>query len=235
VIYAIGDIHGQSAKLLSLLGKLPLAAADQLVFIGDYVDRGPNTASVLEILVELRSARPNSVFLRGNHEHMMLLARSRFDRDWPAALPQASFDVATLWFAEGGAATIGSYKDHYGGPEARWWQMIPEEHWQFILETKFEHVTGHYHFVHAGLLPPTYTWEEDLLQSDPRLWIREPFLQATCDFGGKVVVFGHTVQRGGKPLIRRNKIGIDTGAAYGGPLTAVALEDGGAPVSIYQS
>ena len=87
-----------------------------------------------------------------------------------------------------------------------------------------EYVTKHYHFVHAGLLPPGRHWEGEGWGLDPRLWIREPFLSSRADFDGRTVVFGHTPQMSGLPLIARNKIGLDTAAVFGGPLTAAAFE-----------
>lgn len=237
MIYAVGDIHGHLKKLNKLLPQLPLKTSDRLVFLGDYIDRGPDSCGVMDELIRLKIERPLTVFLRGNHEQMMLLARRRFDPNWDSDLSQPSFDVGSLWFAEGGAATLRSYAGALGQQSKRWWHAIPESHWRFVLETEFEFVTEQYHFVHAGLLPSGCTWQADGLQDDPRLWIREPFLSnVQCNFGGKVVVFGHTPQMSGNPYLRDNKVGIDTGAAFGGPLTAIALaEDRPVVKEIYQA
>lgn len=217
MIYAIGDIHGELAKLQRLLAKtLDVAQpADRLVFLGDYVDRGPDTRGVIELLLQLREERPNTVFLRGNHEQEMLECRYLF-RSGKAL---EDFDRTAVWFSFGGAETIASYP-HTN--VARWYERIPVTHWNFLESTVLEHREDPYLFVHAGVLPPGKRWQED---GDPRLWIREPFLSFTEDLGA-IVVFGHTPLRNGRPLVMRNKIGIDTGAAYGGPLTAVALEPG---------
>jgi serine/threonine protein phosphatase 1 len=211
VIYAIGDIHGELRKLEELLEHLPLASEDRLVFIGDYVDRGPNSAQVLDLLVQIRSTRPGTFFLRGNHEQMMLDALAYFERK-PGEKP--SQEVGLMWFLNGAAATLTSYPER---PQ-HWRERIPLDHWNFVRETRMELHTEHFHFVHAGVLPKHMKWR--LPGFDYRLWIREPFL-ASQEVFGSVIVFGHTPQASGKPLITHNKIGIDTGVAYGGPLTAV--------------
>jgi serine/threonine protein phosphatase 1 len=203
-IFAIGDIHGQHWRLVNLISRLPLSEDDVLVFVGDYIDRGPDTNAVIEFLIELKHARPNTVFLRGNHEEMMLNARTgRFDPE-----------IFANWITNGGAETLESY------PKGRpWWDRIPAEHWSFTEATILEYWLGPYVFVHAGFLPPDALWPWN---EDPRLWVREEFLSSDHDFGAKVV-FGHTPQKAGKPLVQGNKLGIDTAAAYGGPLTAVRL------------
>jgi len=109
---------------------------------------------------------------------------------------------------------------------SHWLEAIPQSHWEFLRATQIEHVTPHYHFVHAGLLPPGMTSESEGWTIDPRLWVREPFLSSRANFNGRIVVFGHTPQHKGRPLIHRNKIGLDTGAAYGGPLTAAIFDSG---------
>jgi len=229
LIYAFGDIHGQVTMLRSLLQKLhdlPLKRDDVLVFIGDYVDRGEDSRGVIQALIELREQRPNTVFLRGNHEQLMMDARD-------SAAPEhgsrsGSFllsDEMLLWLSNGGDETLLSYcEDIEPEQMLTWWEIIPEAHWEFIRSTQIEHIDGRFHFVHAGLLPPGRFWEGQDRNFDPRLWIREPFLSCTDDFAGRTVVFGHTPQLGHLPLIRKNKIGIDTGAVFGGSLTAVGLD-----------
>jgi serine/threonine protein phosphatase 1 len=88
--------------------------------------------------------------------------------------------------------------------------------------------------VHAGVIPPGKKWKPDLPGLEPRLWIRDTFLKYKRDFPEGIVVFGHTPQLSGRPLIQRNKIGIDTAAAYGGPLTALALSPDGRVVDAIQ-
>jgi len=209
VIYAIGDIHGYYWKLVELVAMLPLEDDDRLVFVGDYIDRGPQVSQVLDFLIQLRAIRPSTVFLRGNHEQMALEARK-----W-----KHDFARTALWMGNGGSETMDSY------PKARigWVERIPLAHWEFLESTAMEYWEEKYVFVHAGFLPAGAKWP---YEEEPRLWVREEFLGSAQDFGA-VVVFGHTPQKTGRPLIQANKIGIDTAVAFGGPLTAIALDERG--------
>lgn len=216
MIFAVGDIHGHLKKLDTVLAKLDefgLDSGETLVFLGDYVDRGPDTAGVINRLIELRDGRPNTVFLRGNHEQLMLDARQRFDPDFNGSNPAGNCESGIYWFGEGGTETLKSY----GAKQGRHWtQLVPEEHWQFLLSTQLEHEEGTYKFVHAGVLPQGKSWRMADFDCDPRLWIRDVFHISESNFGGKVIVFGHTPTRDQKPIILWNKIGIDTGAGFGG-------------------
>lgn len=227
MIYAIGDIHGQQTMLLQMLDLIrerPLKPDDEVVFLGDYVDRGEDSRAVLDTLIKFRSEHENVVFLRGNHEQLMLDAR-----DGPAPEPAAQpgyvihSSVMLNWLQNGGVDTLLNYdvKDF-----SCWWEAIPNEHWNFIRATTVEYIAGKHHFVHAGLLPPGKSWEGEFWGKhvDPRLWIREPFLSSRHNFDGRLVIFGHTPQRNGRPLISKNKIGIDTAAVFGGPLTAAVID-----------
>jgi len=215
MLIAIGDIHGDAWKLRTLLQKLhdlPLSDEDRLIFLGDYVDRGPESSLTLDILIRLKEQRPNTVFLRGNHDQAMMDVRDLLD---PERHSEHSADDLSWWFTYGGRDTIASY----GRGPGEWWQRVPSEHWEFLSATQLEYREGGYIFVHAGLLPPGKRW---FAKDDVRMWIREQFLQSDVDFGG-VVVFGHTPMWDGLPLVEANKIGIDTGVGKGGPLTAALL------------
>ncbi len=201
-------MHGHYWRLVNLIAQLPLDPDDVLLFVGDYIDRGADSDKVLQFLIELRDSRPGTIFLRGNHEEMMLDARDAFQHR------RIDYERYALWMGNGGAETLEAYPQ--GNP---WWQRVPESHWLFLEATSLEYWLGPYAFVHAGFLPPDTHWG---YAEDPRLWIREDFLDSEHDFGARVV-FGHTPQRSGKPLMMKNKIGIDTAAAYGGPLTAIRL------------
>ena len=210
--------------LNALLAELPLAGDDTLLFVGDYIDRGENSCAVVEKMLELRDERgENAIFLRGNHEQMLLDA---LDKSAPPELSEdgqfAVFDdITLLWLQNGGADTLLSYG--LQNP-AEWREAIPAAHIEFYRATRLEYITDAYHFVHAGIALPNQRWEGMEHGLDSRLWIREPFLASRADYDGRLVVFGHTPQLNGRPLVMRNKIGIDTGAVFGGPLTAAALE-----------
>ncbi len=207
---AIGDVHGERWKLASLLRKLPSDV--RLVFLGDYVDRGPDVAGTLDLLLTLPA---DPVFLRGNHDQLMLDARDYFD---PARESAMSFNQVTNWFTWGGAETVQSYRG-----EGPWYARVPSAHWEFLASTRLEYAEGPFLFVHAGVCPPGLRYEPMLSwHPDPRLWIRDEFIECRDDLGVRVV-FGHTVFRRG-PLVMPNKIGVDTGACFGGPLTAALLD-----------
>lgn len=195
-ILAIGDIHGSLDKLRMLMGEIDWnPEQDTLIFIGDYVDRGPDSAGVIDHLLGLMNWSEKIICLRGNHEQMFL--------DFLEGRNHQTF------LYNGGQATIESY----GGFEAG----VPEEHYQFLQALPLYYESDNYIFVHAGLRPAV-----PLDQQDDRdlLWIREEFIESEFDFG-KIVVFGHTPLR--HPLVLPNKIGIDTGAVYGGHLTCLEL------------
>ncbi|MCI0754473.1 metallophosphoesterase family protein [Teichococcus vastitatis] len=204
-VYAIGDVHGCAARLTALHAAI---AADwavlpgercAVVHLGDYIDRGPDSAAVLNRLLQPPPvAGAESVLLRGNHEAMMLEALA-------AGRGTAAED---LWLANGGRATLRSYGR--AGP--------PPAHLALMQGTGLFWQAGSYLFVHAGLdprRPLAAQREQDLL------WIREPFL-SWPDPLEQVVVHGHTPSRA--PEVRRHRIGIDTGAVGGGPLTGLVLE-----------
>jgi serine/threonine protein phosphatase 1 len=225
MIYAVGDIHGQNAMLRQLLNQLwkqPLVDDDPVVFIGDFVDRGGDSRGVVETLLEFQDRHSNVVFLRGNHEQLMLTSQEE-----PPPTPGKEPGTVELpenmanWMENGGAATLLSY-----GVKSLldWWTYIPDEHWRFLRKTRIEWIYDRYHFVHAGLLPRGKTWDGAAFNLDPRIWIREPFLSSKDNFDNKLVVFGHTPQESGQPLVLKNKLGIDTAAVYGGPLTAAVLD-----------
>ncbi|MEF8815731.1 MAG: metallophosphoesterase family protein [Salinibacter sp.] len=205
---AIGDIHGCLQSLNSLLARLDPSPDDHLLFVGDYIDRGPNSKGVIDRLLALREEVP-CTFLRGNHEAMMI--------DY---LESGSF---SLWRMNGGVSTLQSYlKD--GTSEVH----IPAPHAEFVRDTKRYHETDDFLFVHAGLRPDL-TVEENLERSDEEvlLWERG-HLEATEFAWEKTVVCGHTPQP--EPISQEELILIDTGCVYHmkpgmGRLTAVHLPE----------
>jgi len=215
-VYAIGDVHGCSTMLAALHRLIAKDAAARpavrmvLLHLGDYVDRGPDSAAVIaRLLGPSPVAGMECVSLLGNHDAMM--------RD--ALAPGASEAIVQGWLANGGDATLRSYgisaRDRGG------WGKIPEPHRHFLANRPLIWSAGGYAFVHAGLrpgLPLGDQTEQDLL------WIREPFLAARPEALPMVVVHGHTPSP--KAEILRHRIGIDTGAVYGGNLTCLILEGG---------
>jgi serine/threonine protein phosphatase 1 len=231
MIYAIGDIHGESEKLRRLLEQIlpELAPEDTLLFLGDYIDRGPDTRGALDTLIALSHRHANLIFLRGNHEQMFLDALEsptpRRAQDPEHVLVSAE---TAFWMRYGGANMMRSYDPGFFElPQdvlLTWWTFIPEEHIAFLRRTQIEHVTKYYHFVHAGLVPPGEVWYEALNEPgrDPRQWIYAQFIDSPADFG-RIVVYGHS-SIGHRPRIQDNKIGLDTRCGSGGPLTAAAFD-----------
>lgn len=196
---AVGDIHGMSDLLSALLEKLP--DEGELVFLGDYLDRGWDSPGLIDILIALAQSRP-CVFLRGNHEMMALGA---------LAGNEALMDA---WLLNGGDETLRQY----GG-------QISDEHRAFLSLTRFYYETDDYIFVHSGLTPGMSA--ADTLANDPvvPLWTREPFLESAYDWG-KRVIHGHSpTVPDFYPEEYPNRINIDTGAVFGGLLTAVMLPE----------
>ncbi len=221
VIYAIGDIHGKRRMLAGALAHLRRVwtPGDRAVFLGDFIDRGEDSHGVVADLLAFRDDFPDAVFLRGNHEQMLL-----------DALSDPGGDAFRLWRAAGGAQTLLSY-GLLRLPEserADWPALLPAEHLNFLRATVPEWKTQNHHFVHAGLWPPEAppAARRALEQAgrDPRLWVRQEFLRSEADFGA-VVVFGHTPLRSGQPLVQPNKVGLDTGACFGGRLTVGGFDD----------
>ncbi len=226
-IYAIGDSHGCIEKLVRLRAAIledsaradaagPAAERRVVVYLGDYIDRGPGAREILDLLIEQPLTGFESVYLLGNHEAFML----RF-------LDEAGDPMG--WILNGGDATLRSYGVDPGvlsmgssggeGLRAELARRVPRRHREFLRNLRMHHVEGDYLFVHAGIRPGVAIEAQD---PEDLLWIREPFLASGTDHG-KVVVHGHTP--GQDPVSRANRIGIDTGACYGGRLTALVLEE----------
>jgi len=208
--FAIGDIHGCNRELKQLLDRInPDPSADAVVFVGDYIDRGPDSPGVINTLLDLKKNFPNLICLKGNHESMFLNYYLE-GRD------------EELCMINGGGMTLSSYGLTLA--DARAGTGLPEGHLQFLASLPLYLETEECLFVHAGLrrgIPLLEQSPEDLL------WIRDEFIYSDWDFG-KIVVFGHTPFR--EPLVGIDKIGIDTGLIYGGRLTCIELPSG----SIFQ-
>jgi serine/threonine protein phosphatase 1 len=207
-IFAIGDIHGSYHKLRGLLDRLPYTPGrDRLVFLGDYLDRGPDSARVLDLLCELKGREPDTIALLGNHEYLLLEYYRSGD---PILLPYLR--------GMGLDATLDSY-----GPRSttnlQTLSFLPQEHLAFLLSLLPYWESPYYIFVHAGLEPNIPLAANDL----PTLCeARDTFIALDHDFGKKVI-FGHTPFE--LPYVTATKIGIDTGAMYDNLLTAIQLPD----------
>jgi len=201
---AIGDIHGCRRALATLLDSVKPKKDDQLVFLGDYVDRGPDTPGVINTLLKLQS-RCKTVFLRGNHELMMLEARD-------------SFLKSEIWQNCCGMETVTSY-----GAERRtdWPSSVPDAHWSFLEQTIRALETRKQIFVHACLDP-------DLEVKEQPDWILfwEYFERIRPHKSGKKIICGHTPQTKGSLGDVGYAICIDTGCVYGGWLTCLDVESG---------
>jgi serine/threonine protein phosphatase 1 len=215
-IYAVGDVHGRFDLLQAMAARIgrditASPARETLeIFIGDYVDRGPQSRDVVEWLMQAPPLGDRRICLLGNHEDMLLDALAD-----PAGL--------TSWLFNGGDATLASYGVTRlpSAPGAMWEACvaaIPQRHREFLAALPRTVAFGSYFFVHAGIDPSRPLAEQD--QQD-LIWIREPFLNSSVDFG-RIVVHGHTPVAA--PDIRDNRINIDTGAVFTGRLTCLVLQ-----------
>ncbi|MCU0887945.1 MAG: serine/threonine protein phosphatase [Rubritepida sp.] len=212
-LYAIGDIHGCVAQLNALHAAIradlkanPVRRA-LLVHLGDYIDRGPDSAGAIEA-VRRFDACP-TVNLMGNHEATFLAA---FDGDPPAA---------TDWLYYGGKEALASWGLPAHAPREQWAARIPVAQIGFLRRLVLSHRHGPYLFVHAGIRPGLPLEEQT---PDDLTRIRGPFLDSEADHG-VVVVHGHTPVRERVADIRPNRVNLDTGAVYGGVLTCGVFEE----------
>jgi serine/threonine protein phosphatase 1 len=218
-VAAIGDVHGrldlvdQLWPMIDAASRRSAARTRMLIFIGDYVDRGLQSAQLVERLLE---GFPGftTVFLKGNHDETLL----QFLAD-PA--------IGDVWRNFGGLETLRSYGvSHAAGKSwaqtrSEFLTVFPRSHEAFFKNLQLYKAVGDYLFVHAGVKPRVPLAEQ---REQDLLWIRDEFLTSTVNFG-RVVVHGHTPANA--PEIRQNRIGIDTGAYMTGALTAVVLEGRG--------
>ena len=213
-VYAIGDVHGCLDRLVAMhamiaddLAERPVAQP-LLVHLGDYVDRGADSAGVVTRLAD-RTGVPDlpTINLMGNHEHMML-----------AAVATGETEATELWLANGGADSLLSWGVPRSAQPKEWSSYLPKPHLVFLRDLEMHHAAGGYLFVHAGIRPGIPLERQS---RHDQMWIREPFLSFKQPFG-PVVVHGHTPRQ--EPVVRPNRIGIDTGAVMGGVLTCAVLE-----------
>ena len=209
--YVIGDIHGCGAELRRLVEALPLVRGDQLVFLGDYIDRGPDSNAVVSHLVSLQGLLPQVevVFLRGNHEDMLL------------SYLGFSGQHGDMFLINGGKATLASYGL---GPDEvtaeRALSVIPADHLSFFRQLKNYHLMDSFLCVHAGIHPQKPLAEQT---DEELLWIRNAFIYRSHSLP-YTVLFGHTPQ----PTVLYDlpyKVGLDTGLVYGNMLTCLEVDE----------
>ena len=229
-IYAVGDVHGHLDRLKRIhaliradLRRRPTPDAT-LVHLGDLIDRGPDSAGCVALLA---SGPPipgvPTVNLLGNHEWMMLDALGHGGR---------RSDGSEHWLDSGGAEALRSWGLRSAQTPAEWMAGLPARHLVFLRSLQTSLVEDGYAFVHAGVRPGVPMARQD---EDDLLWIRKEFL----DWPGTmlpeapdcVIVHGHTPEP--RPVLQRNRIGLDTGAGKGGPLTCAVFEGQG--VSLFQA
>jgi serine/threonine protein phosphatase 1 len=198
-LLAVGDIHGCLHQLKTLMAQVIPSPADQVVFLGDYVDRGPDSAGVLEYLLGFAKDFPATIFLRGNHEQMF--------SDYLDGRNMTAFLI------NGGTKTLESY-----GIAQKW--PVPESHRTFLETLVNAYETEGYIFVHAGMRPGVPLAKQDSIDL---LWIRRDFINSDYDWG-KTVVYGHTPLEA--PFMTQTRLGIDTGCVYGRQLTCCDVYTG---------
>ncbi|HLK11966.1 MAG TPA: metallophosphoesterase family protein [Candidatus Binatia bacterium] len=208
-LFAVGDLHGCARELERLLAALRPTAGDTIAFVGDYVDRGPDSRSVIELLLDLEGrSRLTTVFLKGNHEDMCL-GYLGLGGHWGES-----------WMMNGAGATLQSYGLDPHAPAAEARGALPAAHVAFLQRLLPYRADDDWLLVHAGIRPgrPLAAQDEEDL-----LWIRDEFILEPHELP-QTVVFGHTPFRA--PLVDLPyKIGIDTGCVYGGTLTALELRE----------
>ncbi len=221
-IYAIGDIHGRADLLARLLGAIRDDAESWpgrkvIVFLGDYVDRGPNTMETVDIIIHGLPDDFEIVCLLGNHERMML--------DFLDGTSNG-----TTWMLNGGMEALVSYHvaahASFGGKRGEsmrreFANVFPRSHDAFLRGLAISHREGDYFFVHAGVMPGVPLDEQS---PQDMIWIRDKFLLSEEDHGC-CIVHGHSISL--EPEFKPNRIGIDTGAYRTGRLTALVLEGNG--------
>lgn len=217
-VYAIGDIHGR-LDLLRTMNQLihedayaRQAPRNVVIYLGDYIDRGDASRQVIDCLLDEPLPGFDRVYIKGNHEDSLV----QFLSDLLVGPP---------WLAYGGVATLRSYGIKPPASErdlvrvqGELREALPQSHLEFMRRLAFSHVEGDYYFTHAGVRPGVPL---DAQAPADLMWIRDEFLSSNTDFG-KIIVHGHTITDA--PEVRRNRIGIDTGAFASGTLTCLILQ-----------
>lgn len=222
VAYVIGDIHGRDDLLKILHGQVGADAERHgkksiVVYLGDYVSRGKNSRAVIDLIRTWLPDGFERIALKGNHEDLLL----RFlDGD---------LDAGRHWFDYGGLDTLRHYDVSIPDPLARddasiamlrdgFAAALPQAHLDFFEALQVSHRLGDYYFVHAGVRPGVTLADQN---DHDRMWIRQSFLDSDV-IHGAIIVHGHCISS--RPVVRHNRIGIDTGAYHSGVLTCLVLD-----------
>ncbi|MBA7630794.1 Serine/threonine-protein phosphatase 1 [subsurface metagenome] len=218
-IIVIGDLHGYDEPLIRLIQEIQMRDDDLVIFIGDYIDRGPASKPLIDNLIQLKSSNKNTIFLKGNHEDMMLGSMG-----FPAVIK----DINT-WMYNGGSSTLYSYgvqrKEMFNLINV--WDdnerfqflkdLIPKSHIDFLLDLRLFIESDHYFFCHAGISPYSNVADGKRNAFD-LLWMRDHIYAQELNWG-KIVVCGHTPLH--EVLITDQLICVDTGLFYYGKLSAI--------------
>jgi serine/threonine protein phosphatase 1 len=210
--FVIGDIHGNYKELNELLSKInPDFNNDELIFLGDYIDRGPDSYHVIQLLITLqkRYGENHIILLRGNHEQMAI----------------NNINSGCIDYNNGYDAT---YEDFTRNNDSI------ENYLELFNSLPLYYEDDNFIYVHGGIRPGISLKKQ---KDNDLLWIREEFYESSIKFN-KTVIFGHTptiyINNKWDPYIKSDRIGIDTGLAYGGHLTSLEIEDGKI-IKIYQT
>jgi len=201
-LFVIGDVHGCASELKTLLNKLPLAPTSTVVFLGDYIDRGPQSRDVVETILQLRTFC-TVVTLTGNHEAML--------QDF---LQDPTSQGAGMFIYNGGGATLASYADEHGNYE------IPDHHLRFFAELPLSYETPDFFFVHAGVPDVKLEELDDAKHRKEMLWVRRSFHRSSFRWN-KMIVHGHSPVA--EVHFGERRINVDTGCVYEQVLTALEL------------
>jgi serine/threonine protein phosphatase 1 len=235
-IYAMGDIHGQLDKLTQQLDWIERDGGSQarVVFLGDYIDRGPDSKGVIDTFLNGLAQGRDWRFCKGNHDRYL----QRFLSDRVLVDPVSKLGLGWLHPRIGGIPTLASYMDVGALPHGLEQfadtppsdaqledlhgvirEQIPQSHVDFFNGLKTYHQDAGFIFVHAGLKPGVPLAQQD---EDDLLWIRKEFHDDNSDHGG-LVVHGHTPVK--SPDLRHNRLNLDTGAGHGAALSTARLTE----------
>lgn len=220
-LYAIGDIHGQYGMLMTALDRIEADGGGRVVFLGDYVDRGPASREVIDLLARGLAEGNDWICLKGNHDRFFEWFMER-----PAPRQDPHLLVGFHWFHDiiGGRETLLSYgldlpdRIRLSELAAQAHEVVPKAHLEFLTGLKTHHLQDGKYFVHAGIRPGVPL---DAQSEEDQLWIRQEFHRDDRNHGA-LIVHGHTPVK--QPDLRHNRLNLDTGAGYGDPLTVAVFE-----------